>query len=154
VSADQVQATLTMPSLPLGLAPDPETASMLAGDSILLLREARRYRCLSQQEVAAASGVGVKTISSFETGRRFDSLKVRQLRKLLRVYGLTMAQFFAGEIRPNEATAADQRRRLKSPEFYAQFICSALYDAEQAGVPFGSVIEAVYSMRSRRAVGR
>jgi transcriptional regulator with XRE-family HTH domain len=48
--------------------------------------------------VARLSGVGEKTISSFETGQRIGSLKISQLRKLLGVYGLTEADFFGGSV--------------------------------------------------------
>lgn len=63
-------------------------------DLVLKLREIRRLRGLSQKDVAKISGVGEKTISSFETGQRIGSLKVAQLKKLLSVYGLTEAEFF------------------------------------------------------------
>ncbi|HVE72078.1 MAG TPA: helix-turn-helix transcriptional regulator [Thermoanaerobaculia bacterium] len=58
------------------------------------LREIRRLRGLSQKDVAKLSGVGEKTISSFETGQRIGALKLAQLKKLLGVYGLTEAEFF------------------------------------------------------------
>jgi len=67
-------------------------------DLVLKLREIRRMRGLSQKDVAKMSGVGEKTISSFETGQRIDSLKLAQLRNLLKVYGLTEAQFFGGTV--------------------------------------------------------
>jgi transcriptional regulator with XRE-family HTH domain len=67
-------------------------------DLVLKLREIRRLRGLSQKDVARLSGVGEKTISSFETGERVDSLKLSQLKKLLNVYGLTEADFFGGSI--------------------------------------------------------
>ena len=63
-------------------------------DLVLKLREIRRLRGLSQKDVAKLSGVGEKTISSFETGQRIGSLKLAQLKKLLSVYGLTEAEFF------------------------------------------------------------
>ena len=63
-------------------------------DLVLKLREIRRLRGLSQKDVARLSGVGEKTISSFETGQRIGSLKLDQLRKLLSVYGMTEAEFF------------------------------------------------------------
>jgi len=63
-------------------------------DLVLKLREIRRLRGLSQKDVAKMSGVGEKTISSFETGQRIGSLKISQLRKLLSVYGMTEADFF------------------------------------------------------------
>lgn len=67
-------------------------------DLVLKLREIRRMRGLSQKDVARLSGVGEKTISSFETGQRIGSLKIAQLRRLLAVYGLTEAEFFGGTV--------------------------------------------------------
>lgn len=67
-------------------------------DLVLKLREIRRLRGLSQKDVARISGVGEKTISSFETGQRIGSLKIAQLRKLLGVYGLTEAEFFGSSV--------------------------------------------------------
>jgi transcriptional regulator with XRE-family HTH domain len=67
-------------------------------DLVLKLREIRRLRGLSQKDVARLSGVGEKTISSFETGQRIDSLKLAQLKKLLAVYGLTEADFFGSSV--------------------------------------------------------
>src|SRR6266550_3525006 len=67
-------------------------------DLVLKLREIRRMRNLSQKDVARLSGVGEKTISSFETGQRIGSLKLAQLKRLLGVYGLTEADFFGASI--------------------------------------------------------
>src|ERR1044071_8269563 len=67
-------------------------------DLVLKLREIRRMRGLSQKDAARLSGVGAKTISSFETGERIGSLKLAQLERLLAVYGLTAAEFFDGRI--------------------------------------------------------
>lgn len=67
-------------------------------DLVLKLREIRRLRGLSQKDVARLSGVGEKTISSFETGQRIGSLKLSQLKRLLAVYGLTEADFFSGAV--------------------------------------------------------
>jgi transcriptional regulator with XRE-family HTH domain len=67
-------------------------------DVVLKLRELRRMRGLTQQDVARLSGVGAKTISSFETGERIDSLKLAQLKRLLEVYGMSEAEFFGGTI--------------------------------------------------------
>jgi transcriptional regulator with XRE-family HTH domain len=67
-------------------------------DLVLKLREIRRLRGLSQKDVARLSGVGEKTISSFETGQRIGSLKLEQLKKMLSVYGLTEAEFFGGSV--------------------------------------------------------
>lgn len=67
-------------------------------DLVLKLREARRLRGISQREVATLSGVGEKTISSFETGQRVESLKLTQLTRLLAAYGLTEEEFFGETI--------------------------------------------------------
>lgn len=67
-------------------------------DLVLKLREARRMRGLTQKDVARMSGVGEKTISSFETGERIGSLKLAQLKRLLSAYGLTEADFFGATI--------------------------------------------------------
>lgn len=67
-------------------------------DLVLKLRELRRYRGLSQADAARKSGIGVKTLSSFETGERIESMKLTQLQQLLRVYQVTEAEFFSGAI--------------------------------------------------------
>src|ERR1041385_8428196 len=67
-------------------------------DLVLKLREIRRMRGLTQKDVARLSGVGEKTISSFETGQRIGSLKLAQLKRMLSVYGLTEAEFFSGSV--------------------------------------------------------
>lgn len=67
-------------------------------DIVLKLREIRRMRGLSQKDVAKVSGVGEKTISSFETGQRIGSLKLNQLKKILKAYGMTEAEFFGGSV--------------------------------------------------------
>src|SRR5215212_3000228 len=67
-------------------------------DLVLKLREVRRMRGLTQRDVARLSGVGEKTISSYETGERIGSIKLAHLDRLLAVYGLTEAEFFGGTI--------------------------------------------------------
>jgi transcriptional regulator with XRE-family HTH domain len=67
-------------------------------DLVLKLREMRRMRGLTQKDVARISGVGEKTISSFETGQRIGALKLAQLKRLLNVYGMTEAEFFGGSV--------------------------------------------------------
>ena len=64
-------------------------------DIVLKLRELRRLRELSQKDVERLSGVGEKTLSSFESGARIDSLKLSQLRRLLHVYNITEDEFFS-----------------------------------------------------------
>ena len=53
---------------------------------------------MSQKDVARISGVGEKTISSFETGQRIGSLKLSQLKRMLKVYGLSEADFFGASV--------------------------------------------------------
>ena len=67
-------------------------------DIVLKLREIRRMRGLSQKDVARMSGVGEKTISSFETGQRIGSLKLAQLKKMLKAYGMTETEFFGATV--------------------------------------------------------
>ncbi|SRR6266849_1368940 len=78
-------------------------------DLVLRLRELRRLSGLSQEEVARRSGVGVKTLSSFETGVRIESLKVSQLRSILRAYGVTEAHFFGSDLETTLANDADAK---------------------------------------------
>lgn len=89
-------------------------------DVVLRLRELRRLKGLSQRDVAKLSGVGEKTISAFETGRKTDTMKLSQLRKIIGVYGLNEIEFFsltdADLIDPVKADATltlyDRLRRL------------------------------------------
>ncbi|HVT43559.1 MAG TPA: helix-turn-helix transcriptional regulator [Thermoanaerobaculia bacterium] len=67
-------------------------------DIVLKLRELRKMRKLTQREVSRLTGISEKTISSLETGSRIDGLKIRQLRKLLAVYGVNERQFFGREL--------------------------------------------------------
>ncbi len=67
-------------------------------DIVLKLRELRRMRGLSQQEAAELAGMGVKTLSSFETGERIASMKLMQLLPLLSAYGVTPGEFFGGGV--------------------------------------------------------
>ena len=67
-------------------------------DLVLKLREVRRLRGLSQKDVARLSGVGEKTISSFETGERIGSMKLEQLKRILSAYGMSEAEFFSGSV--------------------------------------------------------
>jgi transcriptional regulator with XRE-family HTH domain len=56
---------------------------------------ARQRAHLTQTAAAARSGVGVKSISSFECGDRTEAMKVAQLLRLLSVYGVTLVEFAA-----------------------------------------------------------
>jgi len=63
-------------------------------DFVLKLRELRRISGLSQREIGESSGVGEKTLSSFETGDRIKSIKVVQLLAILGAYNVTPGEFF------------------------------------------------------------
>lgn len=81
-------------------------------DLVLKLRELRDLRGLSQKDVARLSGVGEKTISSFETGERIGSMKISQLAKLLTIYGVTEEHFFSRAIEELfDPTAISRRSR-------------------------------------------
>src|SRR4029077_12989418 len=67
-------------------------------DLVLKLREIRRIKGLSQKDAARLSGIGEKTISSFETGERVGSMKLAQLKRLLAVYDMTEADFFGAAV--------------------------------------------------------
>lgn len=82
-------------------------------DVVLKLRELRRMRGLTQKEVGESSGVGEKTLSSFETGDRITSLKLTQLLQLLAVYDMSVAEFFGGGV---ERRVFGELARLDSEE--------------------------------------
>ena len=67
-------------------------------DLVLKLRELRHLRNLTQREVARRSGIGEKTLSSFETGDRITSMTLVQLQKLLAVYGVSECDFFGSAV--------------------------------------------------------
>lgn len=67
-------------------------------DVVLKLRELRRLRGLSQKDASDRTGIGEKSISSFETGERISSMKLSQLERLLHAYGVTMKEFFSDRI--------------------------------------------------------
>lgn len=78
-------------------------------DVVLKLRELRRLRGYTQDEAAEKAGMGVKTLSSFETGARITSIKVVQLFSMLAAYDVTPAEFFGGAV---EHAIFDELERL------------------------------------------
>lgn len=58
------------------------------------LNKLRLERGMSQVELARISGVGFRSISTFETADQ--SPRVEQVDALVRAMGLTLAEFFAG----------------------------------------------------------
>lgn len=84
-------------------------------DLVLRLRELRRASGMSQKDVADRTGLGVRTISSFESGSRIDSIKWSQLEKLLQVYGVSEREFFGGEVDERfDPFEAEARRGIRS----------------------------------------
>lgn len=92
-------------------------------DLVIKLREARRRAGISQQEASERSRIGVKTISSFESGARIDSMKLSQLERLLTAYGIGLAEFFSPafdhqiapwDLPPEDAAIAAITERLRS----------------------------------------
>ena len=115
-------------------------------DTVLKLRELRARAGLTQDEVAHRSHIGAKTISSFESGARIESMKVAQLEAILRVYDVTIGQFFSRslehEFAPWEATgsASDAlAQRLDSLPPHARQVLTdkiiAMIDAAEAILP-------------------
>jgi transcriptional regulator with XRE-family HTH domain len=88
-------------------------------DVVLKLRELRRTHGLSQKDVARRSGIGEKTLSSFETGARIGALKLAQLERLIAVYGLDLAAFFNpaldAELSGAPPPAVEHLRRIVEP---------------------------------------
>lgn len=62
-------------------------------DVALRLRLYRDRSGLSQKDVAARSGIGEKTISSYETSKRVGSIKLTHLTILCAVYGVSVTTF-------------------------------------------------------------
>ncbi len=82
-------------------------------DVVLKLRELRRLRGLTQQEAAEKAGMGVKTLSSFETSARITSMKVVQLLSMLAAYDVTPAEFFGDGV---ERAVFDELERLSQAQ--------------------------------------
>lgn len=85
-------------------------------DTVLKLRELRARAGLTQEDVARRSGVGAKTISSFESGTRIGTMKLAQLERILAVYHVTLDAFFSAaldaELAPWDAPYMSEASRL------------------------------------------
>ncbi|MGH9458916.1 MAG: helix-turn-helix domain-containing protein [Thermoanaerobaculia bacterium] len=92
-------------------------------DVVLRLRELRRLRGLSQKDVADRSGIGEKSISSFETGERIASMKLAQLERILHAYGVTLKEFFSErldrKIAPWDVTPEEEQLEAMTAELKA-----------------------------------
>lgn len=111
-------------------------------DLVLRLRELRRASGMSQKDVADRSGLGVRTISSFESGSRIGSMKISQLERLLQVYGVSEREFFGGEVDerfdPFEAEArsglrALNERLMRLPDSMRNSVCEQLRTMLESG---------------------
>jgi transcriptional regulator with XRE-family HTH domain len=80
-------------------------------DIVLKLRELRRMRGLTQREAGLSSGVGQKTVSSFETGERIMSMKLSQFLALLNAYDVAPEEFFGNRV--EQAVFAELERLTK-----------------------------------------
>lgn len=72
------------------------------------LRALRRAWGLTQDRVAVLSGVGMKTLSSFETGARISTIKLHQLFDILKVYHVEPWEFFSRTVNRLEQRAEEQ----------------------------------------------
>jgi transcriptional regulator with XRE-family HTH domain len=99
-------------------------------DLVLKLRELRRLRGFTQKDVGTRTGVGEKTLSSFETGERIGSLKLSQLRKLLALYGITEEEFFSPKFEELfEPDAVRDRTHVETLVAEVEALPEALRDA-------------------------
>ncbi|HEX6099419.1 MAG TPA: helix-turn-helix transcriptional regulator [Thermoanaerobaculia bacterium] len=123
-------------------------------DLVLKLRELRRLRGLTQGDVARLSGIGVKTISSFETGERIGSLKLAQLERLLAVYGLTPKEFFGRSVEKDLAPwdldeeEVAEKRLLEDLNALPKELQRKLFDRFQLMV---ETVAAVYGQENRQS---
>jgi len=93
-------------------------------DICLKLRELRADSGLSQREVAERAGMNEKSLSFLETGRRISRLRVEDLLRILKVYGITAAEFFGDGVErrvapwlvaePNAILARDLRQAVEA----------------------------------------
>ena len=60
----------------------------------LNIQDNRLLRGMTQEELAARSGIGSKTISSYECGARITKVRVAHLAALCAVFGVTLVEFF------------------------------------------------------------
>jgi transcriptional regulator with XRE-family HTH domain len=124
-------------------------------DLVLKLRELRRLRGLTQGDVARLSGIGVKTISSFETGERIGSLKLAQLERILEVYGLTPREFFGRTVEKDIAPwdldeeEVAEKRLLEDLGALPKALQRKLFDRFQLMV---ETVAAVYGEHENRRV--
>jgi transcriptional regulator with XRE-family HTH domain len=93
------------------------------------LRDMRAAAGLTQKELAQKSGVDEKSISSWETGRRVDSLKISQLNKLVIACDLTLFEFLTNFVDPGRP----RRRFRRGLQDYVTDLVVLLSEAEGDG---------------------
>jgi transcriptional regulator with XRE-family HTH domain len=98
-------------------------------DVVLKLRELRRMRGLTQRQAAEKSGVGVKTISTFETGARIGSMHLDQFLSILAAYDVTPDEFFDGSV---ERAVFAELERLTTEESRLIRLLREVADAHRA----------------------
>ena len=84
---------------------------MTTVDLVLKLRELRRMRGLTQKQAEEKSGIGYRTISTFETAERITSMKLWQFLAILSAYDVTPAEFFGAGV--EQAVFAELERLSK-----------------------------------------
>lgn len=67
-------------------------------DLVVKLRELRQRRGLTQLEAARRAAIGMKTLSSYESGSRIEAMKLSHLLRLLHVYGVSPDHFFSVDL--------------------------------------------------------
>jgi transcriptional regulator with XRE-family HTH domain len=90
-----------------------------SADIVIKLRELRRFAGMSQRDLARKAHVGEKTVSSFETGARIDSMKLSQLQRILRACGVTEGDFFTKDIEELLDVATSSFRADRNVSWYA-----------------------------------
>ncbi len=78
------------------------------------LRGLRRERGLSIRKVSEETGFSVSFLSRLETGK--SSITIKNLLKLLRYYGVTLAEVFSEGGGRRVAFRREERKRIDSPE--------------------------------------
>jgi transcriptional regulator with XRE-family HTH domain len=118
---------------------------MIGADIVVRLRDLRRFRDISQKRLARLSGVGEKTISSFETGARIESMKLTQLRAILSALCVGTAEFFADDFEETLSAASDMKRR-RGPDAYARQVLEVLRAARRDGHSTQEIIAVVLAI--------
>jgi transcriptional regulator with XRE-family HTH domain len=118
-------------------------------DLVVRLRDLRKFRGLTQRQLGRLSGVGEKTISSFETGQRIESLKLSQLRAILGVFNLTEADFFAQSAEEIFGAISGGPQR-DCAHWYANEIARIVHAAKSQGLDVRVILNTARDILSER----